>query len=160
MDIKSKTVVMIFLLLIISCKERPKENERPSAKPQETVKIESPAAETGKTAIDSAGITERLQGKWKEIEYPYRTAQFEGSTVKFVEEGTEARPAFQKFELLDDCPFDTNNIRDLTSGDVILALPETKRCEKLTVSKDTLTLTGFSTNTNADYNIVYLKEKP
>lgn len=74
-----------------------------------------------------------------------------------MEEGTDGKPKFEKFEVSEDCPFDNNNIRDLQSGDVILALPETNRCEILMVSNDTLILSGFSSNTNEDYNIIYLK---
>ncbi len=152
MDIKIKSLLIILIVLIASCKSQSKENNS-SNSAQDEILVE----EIQETKIDKIKITEQLQGKWKEIEYPYRTAEFVRSTVKFVEEGTVNPPKFEKFEISEDCQFDNNNIRDLKSGDVILTLPETTRCEKLMVSNDTLTLSGFSTNSNDDYHIVYLK---
>ncbi|MFZ6665374.1 hypothetical protein [Peijinzhouia sedimentorum] len=149
---KIKSLLIILIVLIASCKSQNKENNS-SNSTQDEILVE----EIQETKIDKIKITEQLQGKWKEIEYPYRTAEFVRSTVKFVEEGTVNPPKFEKFEISEDCQFDNNNIRDLKSGDVILTLPETTRCEKLMVSNDTLTLSGFSTNSNDDYHIVYLK---
>tara|TARA_R110002049_G_scaffold267392_1_gene443696 strand:- start:141 stop:605 length:465 start_codon:yes stop_codon:yes gene_type:complete len=152
MDMKIKSLLIILIVLIASCKSQNKENNS-SNSTQDEILVE----EIQETKIDKIKITEQLQGKWKEIEYPYRTAEFVRSTVKFVEEGTVNPPKFEKFEISEDCQFDNNNIRDLKSGDVILTLPETTKCEKLMVSNDTLTLSGFSTNSNDDYHIVYLK---
>ncbi len=149
---KIKSLLIILIVLIASCKSQNKENNS-SNSTQDEILVE----EIQETKIDKIKITEQLQGKWKEIEYPYRTAEFVRSTVKFVEEGTVNPPKFEKFEISEDCQFDNNNIRDLKSGDVILTLPETTKCEKLMVSNDTLTLSGFSTNSNDDYHIVYLK---
>ncbi|MFC2186826.1 hypothetical protein ACFCT7_05840 [Fulvivirgaceae bacterium LMO-SS25] len=149
---KIKSLLIILIVLIASCKSQNKENNS-SNSTQDEILVE----EIQETKIDKIKITEQLQGKWKEIEYPYRTAEFVRSTVKFVEEGTVNPPKFEKFEISEYCQFDNNNIRDLKSGDVILTLAETTRCEKLMVSIDTLTLSGFSTNSNEDYHIVYLK---
>lgn len=159
MNLKIKSFLIILTVLFISCKNQNKENELPNAEQLEIISEEKQEIKIEKTKIDTIKIIEQLQGKWKENEYPYRTAEFVSSTVKFVEEGTVNKPKFQKFEISEDCQFNNNNIRDLKSSDVILALKETKRCEKLKVSNDTLTLSGFSTNNNEDYNIIYLKLK-
>lgn len=111
------------------------------------------------STIDTIKMIEQLQGKWKEAEYPYRTVEFVRSTVKFVEEGVERKPIFEKFEISENCRFDNNNIKDLKTSDIILSLPESKRCEKLKVSNDTLTFSGFKAYTGEDYNIIYLKLK-
>lgn len=158
-NITIKISLIILVVLIISCKNQNKGNELPNSEQNEIVTEEKQETKMEKIEIDTIKIIEQLQGKWKEIEYPYRTAEFVSSTVKFVEEGTVNKPEFEKFELSEDCPFDNNNIRDIKSGDIILTLPETNRCEKLKVSSDTLILSGFSTNTNEDYNIIYLNLK-
>lgn len=156
---KIKSLLIILIALIASCKSQNKENNSSNSTQDEILVEEIQETKIEDTKIDKIKITEQLQGKWKEIEYPYRTAEFVRSTVKFVEEGTVNPPKFEKFEVSEDCQFDNNNIRDLKSGDVILTLPETTRCEKLMVSNDTLTLSGFSTNSNEDYHIIYLKLK-
>lgn len=159
MDIKIKALSIILVVLIISCKNQNTENELPNSENNEIVKNENQETKIEKTKIDKPKIIEQLQGKWKEHEYPYRTAEFVRSTVKFVEEGMENKPRFEKFEISEACQFDNNNIRDIQSSDVILTLSEASRCEKLKVSNDTLILSGFSTNTNDDYDIIYLKLK-
>lgn len=159
MDIKIKALSIILVVLIISCKNQNTENELPNSENNKIVKNENQETKIEKTKIDKPKIIEQLQGKWKEYEYPYRTAEFVRSTVKFVEEGTESKPRFEKFEISEACQFDNNNIRDIQPSDVILTLSEASRCEKLKVSNDTLILSGFSTNTNDDYDIIYLKLK-
>lgn len=159
MHITAKSLIILLVVLMISCKNQPNQNESPNAEPSEIVRKDTQETIAVKTTIDTNSIIEQLQGKWKEVAYPYRTAGFLNSTVKFVEEGTESKPKFEKFEVSEGCRYDNNNIRDLQSGDVILILPETRRCEKLNVSKDTLTLSGFSTNTNEEYNIIYSKSE-
>ncbi len=155
-----KTISLLFVLfgLIISCTNQNKEkksvnSEQDSIVPQDNInhKIEK--------SIEINLIIDQVQGKWKEIEYPYRSAEFVNSTVKFVEEGTSGNPAFEVFEISENCPFENNNIKDPAPTDLILTLPESSRCEKLQVSNDTLTLSGFSSNTNDDYSIVYLRLK-
>lgn len=159
MNIKIKFFLAILTVFVISCKNQNKENELNNSKQNEIVTEEKQETKIEISKIDKIKIIEQLQGKWKESEYPYRTAEFGSSTVKFVEEGTENKPIFEKFEISENCQFDNNNIKNLKTSDIILSLPETKRCEKLKVSNDTLTLSGFSTNTNEDYNIIYLKLK-
>lgn len=159
MNIQIKSFLIVLALLIISCKNHNKENEMHDSNHDETITETIPETKIEESEIDQTKIIEQLQGKWKEIEYPYRTAEFVDSTVIFIEEGTQNKPIVQQFELSRDCPFENNNIRDLKSDDLILSLPETTRCEKLIVSNDTLTLNGFSTNTNKDYTITYLKLK-
>ncbi|WP_214653019.1 hypothetical protein [Mucilaginibacter segetis] len=99
----------------------------------------------------------KLQGKWKETEYPFRWVEFKDSTVKFTEEGVAKKPEFEKFKLSAKCPFDVNNIKELKPGDVFIVMDRNQTCQKIDVSDDTLTFSGFSTNTNKDYAIVYKK---
>ena len=159
MNMIIKSFLIILTVFIISCKNQNNENELPKSDQNEIVGKDMQEIGMEKTKIEKTKIIEQLQGKWKENEYPYRTTEFLGSTVKFVEEGTETKPKFEKFEISEDCPFDNNNIRVHNSSDIILSLPETKRCEKLKVSPDSIILSGFSTNTNEDYNIIYKKIK-
>jgi len=159
MHIKVKFCLIILSVFLISCNNQNQESEVPGSEENEILSKGKQEIKIEETKIDKSGTIKLLQGKWKENEYPYRTVEFLNSTVKFLEEGTQNKPEFERFELSEDCQFDTNNIRDLKSGDVILSLPENSRCEKLKVSNDTLTLSGFSTNTNKDYNIRYLKIK-
>ncbi len=157
MAIKIKSLFIILVVLIISCKNQNKEDELRNSEPNEIVRKKEKETNVDKTKIDTIKIIEKLQGKWKENEYPYRRAQFVKSRVKFIEEGIAIKPEFEKFEVSLDCQFDNNNIKDIKSSDIILTLPENKRCEKINVSKDTLTLSGFSANTNEEYKIIYLK---
>ena len=157
MDLKIKLSFIIFAFLVISCQNPKKQNELPNSDQLENVKEDKKESEIEELKIDESKIIDQLQGKWKEIEYPYRTAEFVQSTVKFVEEGIVDEPKFENFEMSKTCRFDNNNIIDLKPSDIILILLESNRCEKLRVSNDTLTLTGFSTNNNEDYNIIYKK---
>ena len=109
------------------------------------------------SAIDRESIIENLQGKWKEIEYPFREAHFENTTVKFIEEGVAGEPAFREFTISKDCPFDVNNIKNAGDDDIFLIIPGTSTCEIINVSKDTLTLSGFNVSSNIDYHIIYKK---
>ncbi len=159
MDIKIKSCLIILSVLLISCNNQNQESEVSGSEDNEILSKGKQEPIIEEMIIDTAKIIDQLQGKWKEIEYPYRTAEFASSTVKFLEEGTQSKAKFEIFELSDNCQFDNNNIRDLKSGDVILRLPENSRCEKLKVSNDTLTFSGFSTNSKEDYNIIYVKIK-
>lgn len=150
---KIKILFIYLIISFISCKDQNKGSELSNSE-QNSAEMK----DKRDIKIDKAQIIENLQGKWKEIEYPYRTVDFENSTVKFVEEGTLDKPRFQKFAISTNCRFDNNNIRDVRSRELILTLPNKNRCEKLKVSNDTLTLSGFSTNTNSEYKIIYLKE--
>ena len=154
-----KSVLIFLTIFIVSCTNQDNENKGNNSKQNDIVPAEKPETKMEISTIDTIKIIEQLQGKWKEAEYPYRTAEFVRSTVKFVEEGTERNPIFEKFELSENCRFDNNNIKHLKQRDIILSLPETKRCEKLKVSNDTLTLSGFKAYAKEDYNIIYLKLK-
>lgn len=154
---KTKSCLLILSFFLIACTNQNKESEVPNSEKNVILNEQKQETKIEETKIDRSVTIKLLQGKWKENEYPYRTIEFLNSTVKFLEEGTQNKPEFEKFELSEDCQFDNNNIRNLKSNDIILTLPETNRCEKLKVSNDTLTLSGFSTNTNKDYNIRYLK---
>ncbi len=157
MDLKIKLSFIILAFLVISCQNQEKQNELPPSDQLENVKENKKESEIEESKLDESKIINQLQGKWKEIEYPYRTAEFVQSTLKFVEEGIVDEPKFENFELSKTCRFDNNNIVDIKPSDIILTLLESNRCEKLQVSNDTLTLTGFSTNTNEDYFIIYKK---
>jgi len=159
MDVKMKRVLVILIIFIVSCKHQGNENKPNNSKQKEIITEEKHETKIEISTMDTIKIVEQLQGKWKEAEYPYRTVAFVKSNVKFVEEGTERKPIFEKFEISANCRFDNNNIRDLKTSDIILSLPETKRCEKLKISNDTLTFSGFKPYTGKDYNIVYLKIK-
>ena len=158
MNNKIKCFFLIFTVFIFSCKNQNKENDFPNSDENEITEEQKKTKEEV-PKLSKAEIIEQLQGKWKENEYPYRTAEFVNSTVKFIEEGALVEPKFEKFEFSKNCQFHNSNIRDLESNDIILTLPEKKRCEKLTISKDTLILYGYSTNTNKNYEILYLKIK-
>lgn len=109
------------------------------------------------SAIDRETIIENLQGKWKETEYPFREAHFENTTVKFIEEGVAEEPAFLKYTISKECPFEVNNIKNASGDDLFLVMADASTCEILNVSGDTLTLSGFNVSSESDYNIIYKK---
>ena len=156
---KIKLFCLIITVSIFSCKNQSKKSDLLNPEKKEIVKKEKEETNEETFKLNKFKIIEKLQGRWEENEYPYRTAEFVNSTVKFIEEGTVAKPQFEKFDISQSCQFDNSNIKDLKSNDMILTLPEENRCEKLTVSKDTLVLYGYSTNTNDKYEIIYLKTK-
>ena len=145
----------ILTILFISCNNGNKEAQ--------TKKTESDNNETFQekknklSTTDRDSIIKNLQGEWREIQYPFRLVLFKNTTVKFIEEGVEEKPTFQDFNILQECPFEVNNIKNSRSNSIFLVIVEAKTCEILIVSKDTLTLSGFSTNTNSDYYITYSK---
>jgi hypothetical protein len=149
---------IILMVLMLSCTNRNKETKT-QTNVQDTIVQSDDLNLVIEKSIDNNLIIEQLQGKWKEIEYPFRSAEFVNSTVKFIEEGTAGNPDFEAYEISEKCSFENNNIRDLISGDIILNLPENSRCEKLKVENDTLTLSGFSSNTNENYSIRYQRMK-
>ena len=107
--------------------------------------------------IDIDSIIEKLEGEWKEIEYPFRRAHFKNSTVKFIEEGVVEEPTFREFKISKDCPFEVNNLKNASSNDIFLVMAQARTCEIIKVSNDSLILSGFSVNTNSDYKIIYRK---
>ncbi|MBK7427300.1 MAG: hypothetical protein IPI60_09890 [Saprospiraceae bacterium] len=131
------SLLMILLSLTISCTNQNREKPSSNNEADGIEQNETPNPDPYESSINKNLTIGQLQGKWKEIEYPYRSAEFVNSTVKFIEEGTSGDPAFEVFEISENCLYDNNNIRDLSTGDIILTVPETTRCEKLKVENDT-----------------------
>ena len=154
MKLRTTTLLIVFIAMIISCKNTTQEQRSEFLEKDELI-TETQEPEVGLSESERIKIIENLQGKWKETEYPYRTAEFKNATVKFIEEGIVEEPKFQTFEIVSQCPFSVNNIKNVKPGEAILALPETQRCEKLKISNDSLILSGFSTNSNENYSIIY-----
>jgi hypothetical protein len=155
MKFKFCSLGLLLTIFLISCFNTKKDAD---AKIPELDNREASQEKKSVTAIiDSASIINKLQGKWKETEYPFRVAHFENTSVKFNEEGTEKEPAFREFKISKDCPFDVNNIKNAQSNDIFLVMKEAKSCEILTVSSNTLTLSGFNVSNGHDYTIVYSK---
>ena len=154
MKSKGYILLIIFTVLIISCKESNSESNTGNS---ENTEIKNEGTEPVISEIASQNIIENLQGEWKEPEYPFRMAEFKNATVKFTEEGVAEKPGFQEFKILSRCPFDTNNIKTTKAGDIFIVIAEDKRCEKLKISNDTLTLMGFNISTNSEYQIYYKK---
>lgn len=146
---------LLFTIFLISCSNPKKEAD--AKIPELNNKGASQEKKSVTAIIDSAGIINKLQGKWKESEYPFREAHFKNTTVKFIEEGTEKEPAFREFKISKNCPFDVNNIKNAQSEDIFLVMAEAKSCEILKVSNGTLTLSGFNVSNGNDYKIVYSK---
>lgn len=158
MNIQFAHLTFTLLVLMLSCTNGKEETGNQNNEQDTIVHQVNPNLEIEKS-IEKNLVIEQLQGQWKEIEYPFRTAEFVNTNVKFIEEGTEGNPAFEAYEIAENCTFENNNIKDLVSGDIILSLPDTRRCEKLRIASDTLSLSGFSTHTNENYNIIYLRVK-
>lgn len=119
--------------------------------------ITAPQTKNQTKTIDTDSIIAKLQGAWKEPEYPFRVAHFKDTTVKFIEEGVIEPPAFKEFKISRHCSFRVNNLKNAKPADVFLVLPEAKACDIITVSNDTLTLSGFNVSSNENYRIVYAK---
>ena len=151
--------VFVFLLsmLFISCNNKNKEASTRNSELNN--KATAPEKKSQITTFDSDSIIKKVQGEWREKEYPFRKIYFKNTTVKFTEEGMAEEPAFRAFKILKDCPFEVNNLKNAGPNDQFLVMAEPGTCEILNVSNDTLTLSGFSVNTNLDYNIVYYKVK-
>lgn len=149
--------ILILSLVLFSCQKSGTEEpvDHPDSQAVHTTEVS--ATENNIPENEQRILSTSLAGKWKENTYPYRTAEFKGSTVKFVEEGTEHDPQFEKYELGNHCKFENNNIKETNS--VLLILPEARRCEQIAVSGDTLTLSGYSANTKDEYKVTYLKIK-
>jgi hypothetical protein len=155
MKIKVCSLGLLLAIFLTSCSNTKKEADAKS--PESNRKETSSEKKSVIAIIDSAGIIKRLQGKWKESQYPFRVAHFKNTTVKFIEEGTEEEPAFREFEISKTCPFDVNNLKNARSQDMFLVIAETKSCEILKVLNNTLTLSGFNVSSGKDYKIVYSK---
>jgi hypothetical protein len=155
MKYKVCSLGLLLTISLISCSNTKKEAD--AKIPQLDNKEASQEKQSVTAKIDSDSIINKLQGKWKESEYPFRVAHFDNTTVKFIEEGTEKEPAFSEFKISKNCPFDVNNIKNAQSNDMFLVVAEAKSCEILEVSNRTLTLSGFNVSTGHDYKIVYSK---
>jgi len=155
MKFKVHYLGLLLTIFLISCSNTKKEaNGKISELDNEGASQEK----KNTTAIsDSASIIKKLQGKWKESEYPFRMANFKNTTVKFIEEGTNTEPIFREFKISKSCPFDVNNLKNAQSEDIFLVMMEAKSCEILKVSNTTLTLSGFNVSNGHDYKIVYSK---
>jgi hypothetical protein len=143
--------------IILSCNNSNEETSTNNAEIVTTgtsAEIKNEKSEAGRNRI----ITE-LEGEWKELTYPFRVAHFKDSTVKFIEEGVLEEPKFKEYQILNECPYEVNNIKNATPNDIFLVMVKDRTCEILKLSNDTLTLNGFSVNTNGDYNIFYKKVK-
>jgi hypothetical protein len=153
MKFKICSLGLLLTIFLISCSNTKKEaNAKISALDH---KEASQKNKSVTATIDSASIINKLEGKWKESEYPFREAHFKNTTVKFKEEGTEEEPVFRDFKISKSCPFDVNNIKNAQSEDIFLVMTEAKSCEILKVSNNTLTLSGFNVSNGQDYKIVY-----
>lgn len=148
---------ILLTIILISCNNA---NDKSTTKDAELKTNDTLGKKVnGINSTFSDSIINNLQGEWREAEYPFRKAHFKNSTVKFIEEGVAADPEFVEYKISEDCPFEVNNIKNAVSNDLFLVIPASKRCEIIKVFKDSLTLSGFSTNTNRDYKIVYNRIK-
>ncbi len=121
--------------------------------------VENKATVHASARLPITEIITKLQGEWKEPDYPFRRLEVKGQTVKFTEEGIAEKPKFTAFELSNSCPFEVNNIKSIEADEIIFSIAENKRCEKLKIKGDTLKLRGYSTHTKEDYEIIYKKVK-
>lgn len=154
MRFKIFALVVLLTSILISCKDE-KELEHISDSPGLNTNDSQKEAENEIPMVDPGALIQELQGYWRETEYPYRVAEFQDSLVKFIEEGIAEEPKFQEYKISGDCPFEVNNIINIVPEDLILVMIENKTCEKLKVSNDILTLSGFNVNTGTEYQIVY-----
>lgn len=155
MRFKIFALVISFTSIFFSCKEVT-ETDPVTENPELDTK-NSTGFENEIPVVDQDVIIRELQGNWRETEYPFRMAEFKDSRVKFIEEGIVEEPRFQEYKISGNCPLEVNNIKNTGPEGLILVLIENKRCEKLKVITDTLTLSGFNANTGAEYHIVYYR---
>ncbi|HBY68072.1 MAG TPA: hypothetical protein DEG69_10120 [Flavobacteriaceae bacterium] len=155
MKLKMYISLILVTILISSCKNK---TEEPTGQPskKDTINTKVIKAELEDVSQENNHvIMKKLQGEWKEAEYPYRRVIFKKETVKFMEEGMAEDPQFKPYKISNKCPFNVNNIKQHTNRDTILVLVEDERCEKLNISNNTLKLSGFNTATSNDYTILY-----
>lgn len=158
---KFKTFALSFLLttLLLSCRNPEEESNTDNPKNNTRETETSPEIEKEISMIEREAVIEKLQGNWKEPEYPFNVAQFKDTLVKFIEEGVVEAPRFQEYRVSKKCPYKVNNIKNVGTDDIILVMIGTETCEKLKISNDTLILSGFSEHTGEDYQIIYKKEE-
>ena len=146
--------VALLLALFVSCNNSEKiEKENTAINNKATVQENKSES----IEFDRDGMIKKLQGEWKEVQYPFRVAHFKDTAVKFIEEGVITPPAFREFKISQDCSFEVNNLKNAKPNDIFLVMPEAKTCDILTVANDTLKLSGFNVSTNENYTIVYTK---
>lgn len=157
MNIKICALSLIFGIILISCNDsREKTNfENSEINDSDTALV----IKNEISAFDRDSIMTTLEGKWKEPEYPFRVAHFINATVKFIEEGLIEEPRFKEYQILKECPFEVNNIKNAGPNDIFFVMTEAKTCEILNISNDSLILSGFNVTTNSNYNIIYKKVK-
>lgn len=151
------TFALGFLLpiLLLSCMNANKETKTENS--ETDIVRTSQKHENDSSTIDREAIISRLQGKWREPEYPFGVALYKDTLVKFIEEGVVEEPRFREYEISKECPFEVNNIKNVRPDDIILVVAEAGTCEKLQISNDTLTLSGFNMHTGREYDRIYKK---
>ena len=155
MKIKSFAVSLLLTVMLVSCTNGKQEA---AVDDKEPGNAEIPGQINNDiNTINSNNIIQNLQGKWKELEYPFRQAHFVNNTVKFIEEGIADEPAFVEYTISKNCPLQVNNLKNAGEDDIFLVMAEAGTCEILKVSNDTLTLSGFNVSSKSDYQIIYKK---
>lgn len=155
MKFKIFTLGFLLTMLLLSCRNSGEGSNTENSDLDTTVS--PPEVDNGISGREREAIIEKLQGTWKEPEYPFGVAQFNDTVVKFIEEGVVEAPQFREYQISTECPIQVNNIRTNKPDDLILVVVETGICEKLQLSNDTLILSGFSVHTGEDYSRVYTK---
>tara|TARA_R110002020_G_scaffold314192_2_gene529446 strand:+ start:291 stop:770 length:480 start_codon:yes stop_codon:yes gene_type:complete len=157
MNSKQYFIVLAVFVVLLSCKNKTTSSKEKEPTINETVVEESKGAINQSSNLDKDQIIKNLQGKWKEPEYPFRSVEIREQEAKFTEEGVVEEPKFRAFEISSKCPFEVNNIKNTTYSDIIFIITEKERCEKLKITDSTLIFSGYSTNTEKGYEIVYNK---
>ncbi len=148
---------LLLTLILVSCNSRTEEakTENIEIKNADTTR----AMHTELPTLNRDSIVNILQGKWKETEYPFRLAHFKNNTVKFIEEGVADEPTFKAYNISQQCPYRVDNIKKERVGEMFLVIAAAGTCEILTISNDTLTLSGFNVSAKSNYKIFYKKIK-
>ena len=155
MKCKTHTAFLFVIMLVVACNNgNDKGADEIPAVPGKTTATQT---KNQTKATDTDSIIAKLQGAWKEPEYPFRLAEFKDSMVKFTEEGVIEPPAFKEFRIAQECAFEVNNLKNAKPDDLFLVMPKAKTCDIIKVYNDTLTLSGFNTSSNSNYTITYTK---
>jgi len=154
---KKQFLLGLLLVCVFACKDATKKSDEHQSPKNESAIEQTDDEANFSSLLNKDEVVKNIQGKWKESEYPYRMMEISGQEVKFTEEGVVEPPTFKAFEISNKCPFQVNNIKEVDKNTIILSLTEEQRCEKLKIENETLILSGYSTNTEADYKIVYKK---
>ena len=105
MTFKNLYICFFCLSILTSCNNQnsKKKVREPSQNEQQTDSKQLAPGE--ESAFNTSEIIEKLQGTWKEVQYPYRRITFVKKQVKFVEEGTQVKPDFEPFEIAQNCTY-------------------------------------------------------